>query len=272
MDNPAKKSNCRFCWWIAPIFCLFQACAGGGPVTSVEPANTDTLQYRLLEVVRTSPGCATADSSDCTRAAAQYLEFTGGGAEPVLKQLNQTLVDSLCQGYTSIEKMLEQFVEDYENAKSEETTGMPWEGAWFQYVVSQYAHVVCVGDNQYSFTGGAHGNYATTFRNYDRRSGQIIKAGDLLTGGLSPELTAMAEPLSRNTYQIPDSSTYDAAGYWLENEQFYLTENFAVTAEGLLFLYNPYEIAPYAMGPQELLLPYTLMAHLIKPEGPLTVK
>ena len=38
-----------------------------------------------------------------------------------------------------------------------------------------------------------------------------------------------------------------------------MNDNFAVIAEGVLFYFNPYEIASYAAGPTELLIPFSEM-------------
>jgi hypothetical protein len=40
-----------------------------------------------------------------------------------------------------------------------------------------------------------------------------------------------------------------------------------VQDSGLLFYYNPYEIAPYAVGPTELLLTYEALEPIMDKEG-----
>jgi len=60
---------------------------------------------------------------------------------------------------------------------------------------------------------------------------------------------------------------YSEAGFYFENDVFKLTANFAITKEGLKFLYNPYEIAPYALGQQEIIIPYAALGELIKPNS-----
>ena len=49
-----------------------------------------------------------------------------------------------------------------------------------------------------------------------------------------------------------------------------MTDNFALTKDGLKFVYNPYEIAPYAMGQQEIVIPYSELKSLLKPNALLT--
>ena len=56
-------------------------------------------------------------------------------------------------------------------------------------------------------------------------------------------------------------------GYWLEN--LVPTENFYVNAMGLTWLYNPYEIAPYAMGTIQITLSYNQIMPYILPNSPI---
>jgi hypothetical protein len=49
-------------------------------------------------------------------------------------------------------------------------------------------------------------------------------------------------------------------------------ENYQVwnlTADGLLITFNEYQVAPYAAGPQTVIVPYTELKGLIDPQGPL---
>ena len=62
-------------------------------------------------------------------------------------------------------------------------------------------------------------------------------------------------------------TNYSEAGFYFENDVFTMTPNFAITKSGLKFLYNPYEVAPYALGQQEIIIPYRDLEALIKPNG-----
>jgi len=60
---------------------------------------------------------------------------------------------------------------------------------------------------------------------------------------------------------------YSEAGFYFDNDVFTLTDNFAITKKGLKFVYNPYEVAPYALGQQEIMIPYALIKELIRKDG-----
>lgn len=44
--------------------------------------------------------------------------------------------------------------------------------------------------------------------------------------------------------------------------------NFLIRPEGLYFLFNPYQVAPYVAGAQEVVIPYPLVADILQPGGP----
>ena len=44
-------------------------------------------------------------------------------------------------------------------------------------------------------------------------------------------------------------------------------DNFRLDAKGMTYAYNPYEIAPYAMGVIEFFVPYEEVRHLLRPQS-----
>ena len=92
------------------------------------------------------------------------------------------------------------------------------------------------------YTGGAHGMYGFGYDVYDMKTGQIITESDLFAEGYEEgvsELLAIA--LDDYLTEIEES----------DDMIFSLPEpngNFGVSEEGVTWTYNPYEIAPYAMG------------------------
>ncbi|MCB0300152.1 MAG: DUF3298 domain-containing protein, partial [Calditrichaeota bacterium] len=51
--------------------------------------------------------------------------------------------------------------------------------------------------------------------------------------------------------------------FFFENNRFELNDNFRIGDNGLEFLFNPYEIAPYAFGAMTLELPYSEIGDLL---------
>ena len=43
----------------------------------------------------------------------------------------------------------------------------------------------------------------------------------------------------------------------------------AITKKGLWITFDPYQVAAYAAGPQYVLVPYSALKDIIKPDGPI---
>ena len=43
----------------------------------------------------------------------------------------------------------------------------------------------------------------------------------------------------------------------------------AITKKGLWITFDPYQVAAYAAGPQHVLVPYSAMKDIIRPDGPI---
>ncbi len=113
------------------------------------------------------------------------------------------------------------------------------------------AGLLTLATTHYAYTGGAHGNYYTTLQTFVTDSVRLLTYEDVFLPDqeavLSQLLTEKAEHLgiSYDTETVPT------------------TKNFAFTQAGLLFNYPPYEIASYAAGEIEIILPYAEVSHLM---------
>lgn len=108
--------------------------------------------------------------------------------------------------------------------------------------------------SQYTFTGGAHGYGSTVFANFDTESGEKLSADHLFLD--TARLLAIAEQAFRDKYGIPSDSSINATGFWFENERFHLPESIGFSEKGAILHYNPYDIASYAEGAIEIVVPW----------------
>ena len=67
----------------------------------------------------------------------------------------------------------------------------------------------------------------------------------------------------RRLKELTSEADLGQAGFWFENNKFYLNDNFLITDSSLVFYYNDYEITAYAFGPTELIIPYSKIATLV---------
>lgn len=141
-----------------------------------------------------------------------------------------------------------QFVKDFPDYHQ------PWEITLNGTVTYQSASLICIEMNYYAFTGGAHGNAGLRAVLCDAKTGKMI-LNDALFNNIKA-FKAYAEKQFRLKYKIPENQSINATGLQFEEEKFQLPLNIFYTDKGLLLYYNQYEIASYADGPKELVLPY----------------
>ncbi len=133
----------------------------------------------------------------------------------------------------------------------------------FAQTSSTYTLIV----NSSGYTGGAHGFISTAFLNYTPGGKKALTLSDLFIRDSNQTLRRMAERYYRHSVGLSSHAPLTREG-WFEN-RFTLAQEFAITPRGLLFVYNQYEIKPYAAGQTSLMLPYALVRPLIDPQGPL---
>lgn len=124
------------------------------------------------------------------------------------------------------------------------------------------------------YSGAAHPNQHTRVVNYDLKRQRTLALADLF----KPEalyLRALSDycvaDLKKQFRQdgFDDPQTFDAgieegAAPNADNYQSWL-----VTRGGLEITFDPYQVAPYAAGPQRVLVPYSALKDFIDPQGPL---
>ena len=118
------------------------------------------------------------------------------------------------------------------------------------------------------FEGAVHGNYSDIAFNYDLKLGRSLNLADLfkpnsnylkVISGYS--IKALKKVLGPN----PDTEWIErGAGASEENYR-----NWNITSKGLEVGFDPYEVASYAEGPHEVIIPYRILEAVIDPAGPL---
>jgi hypothetical protein len=115
------------------------------------------------------------------------------------------------------------------------------------------------------FTGGAHGVRTQLYRNFRPDTGAAITLEELIVEGGIEQLTAVGEEIFRTAHELAPDIALDDAGFWFDDGVFALNDNFLVSTDALFFYYNEYEVAAYAVGPTELLIPYERIGSLLRP-------
>ena len=104
--------------------------------------------------------------------------------------------------------------------------------------------------SKYVFAGGAHGMTAETAFNFDMKTGEPVVETDFFKEGYNRKLTGL---LSAHLPEALESPADTSMMFIREIEP---NGNFCVSKEGVTYIYNQYEIAPYAMGIIRITIPW----------------
>lgn len=119
--------------------------------------------------------------------------------------------------------------------------------------------------------GAAHGNHLTQVLNYDVKKGKKLSLSDLFLDK-SKYLTAISnycikelkERAKKEDSLIMEDQIQSGAGPQADNYRAW-----AITKKGLWITFDPYQVAAYAAGPQYVLVPYSALKDIIRPDGPI---
>lgn len=229
---------------------------------------TDTLIYTYYGIHERATDCGSKPDSACTVVKVRYPVFVGE------KELNDTIQSKLLKLFpfnnkpdTTLQVMAQNFLKAYTNFKKDDPTSVMYFVLDSHVkVVNQDSALVAMEYGGYTFQGGAHGASFTGFINWDAETNKTVKLDDIFKEGYKPQLSAIAEKIFRRNEKLKDTSSL-ARDYFFKDNKFALNDNYSVTPLGLRFIYNQYEIKPYAAGQTELLIPYDQIKQLMRPKS-----
>lgn len=171
----------------------------------------------------------------------------------LLKEFSSIFSTDSLANFNSFDAICNDFIAQYKEFLNEDSNSFPWEATATAYVDYQTPKIVNIYLDFYSFTGGAHGYSAMRSFFIDAKTGKQIKTEDLFTD--IKNFTKFAEEKFRKQQNIPKKANINETGYWFTDEKFHLPKNIFLSKKGIRLIYNQYEIASYAEGPIELLIP-----------------
>ncbi|MFD2871861.1 DUF3298 domain-containing protein [Mucilaginibacter ximonensis] len=256
------------------LFATLSSCNWGEKNTTKPDINTDTLAYIYKTVKQRAADCGNKPDTGCTVAQVKYPLFKN---QPVLNDtVNKRIIGLF--GYnnpdrkpdTNLAKYIMSFVKQYESDKAKQfTRNMFYTLDLTVKIVRQDSSLTTIELSGYNYEGGAHGGSITTFINWNTKANKDIKLGDIFTDGYKQQLTTIADTIFRKQEKLTPTQSL-ANDYFFKDNKFALNENFLITPLGIKFLYNQYEIKPYAAGQTDLFIPYAKIKSLLKPNTVIT--
>ena len=107
----------------------------------------------------------------------------------------------------------------------------------------------------FGYSGGAHGMDAKSAVTFDLKSGKVISENDLFVYGYEKRLTEILRERLLNCGIDRDM---------LFEPDIFPSENFYLTSEGITYIYQRYEIGPYAIGIVEVAVPWTEIQNILR--------
>lgn len=243
-------------FYLLPLAALVCACEG---LNSDNSAVTEALEWGEASMCIEQP-IAPGDS-DCYQIDLK-LDTLAGESE-LAQQLASVLRDSVlnASGQQTILESMTAFASNMEAEWKKELAelydpeseyknmfqysysidGSPVEKEQEDSILSYMVQTDC-------YLGGAHGSYVEMFYNFDKKSGKFFNIRDIVPAEKEKEmLTAMEEQLCEDWNVENKEELQEQTGITMLGD-LYLTNNFLLKNDSITFVFNQYEIAPYAAG------------------------
>ncbi len=163
---------------------------------------------------------------------------------------------------TSLESVLEDFDAEFITFKKQfpEASHPAWELHIETEKVYQSEEIITLSINTYEFKGGAHGNDKIKFLNLNANTGEVYKLSDIVDN--SDSFKALAKDHFLKSIDA-DKENNQIEDYFF-GKPFQLPENIGFSEDGLVFLYNVYEVASYDQGYTEFIIPFDAVDPYLK--------
>lgn len=179
------------------------------------------------------------------------------GNSDFAKQINNTIESELiksipnAEDYNNLDDALKAFDEQYKTFKTDfEEDMLPWELAMETEITYQSNKVITIAVSSYSDTGGAHGNDAIRLLNFNTTTGKLYTLSDMISDENA------FKNLAENHFEKNLEFENRTISEFFFGEAFQLPENIGFSDEGLILLYNVYEIASYSEGYTEFVISF----------------
>lgn len=121
------------------------------------------------------------------------------------------------------------------------------------YVMFDSDRIFSYAVERFVYMGGAHGITTRMFCNFDKETGRMLHEEDLFAGDQTAELTNLLIQNLIRQESVQSVDDLEAASYYVASIK--PNNNFYISDEGINYVFNPYEIAPYYMGETTVLIP-----------------
>ncbi len=205
-------------------------------------------------------------------AETQKLQVEIPGNDAAAQKINDWSEADAAAFWENAEKTSEYAENDLESMRT--VSGMEDLGTYSYYYSSFQSYNVMRADSQVislrsynnDYTGGIHGDYAYHGNTFDTMTGEELKIQDIVADMPSFRQQATKDIDKYLQENYGDGSFED---YQDTVEQIWESEdgfNWYLNESGIMVIFNPYVVGPYAMGAVTVPLPYSAYASFLNPD------
>jgi len=141
-----------------------------------------------------------------------------------------------------------------------------WEKMISMSVIYNSNYMLCLEYLVYGYTGGSHGMTNISYDIIHLDDGRLLTFADVFDVCIEGELSDLLTSQIRKDYKIPDEVPLKEAGFFVDKVD--PNHNIYVNGNGVGFLYNSYEIAPYSQGATHIFLQWNQLQGIVKKGTP----
>jgi hypothetical protein len=232
------------------------------PTALPSPAPTATaLPFYAQVSLSTSTASESGKGPDYTlQTAIPVLQSSMPGSEARVKKFNDEVMALIQPG-------LDQFRNELANQPATPIAGGSFYDVRYKLISPPGNNIISMQIQVEGMSdGAAHPYHVTISFNYDLEKEQQISLGQLFLPGVDP-LPTIAD------YCKTELGKRDIGFEGFASGADPTAENYAVwnlSAEGLVIIFNEYQVGPYAAGPQTVVIPLDALSKIIDPSGALS--
>lgn len=230
------------------------------------PTNDTTIPFANVEIEYTYP--KSFKSKEDLARLQQIFNGTFFNNESYDSLLPKEALDKFLEEYTEEYRELgNQYYEDMGNLEGDN------QPSWYWYQLGKSNEIMYEDKNILSYsvhhsdyTGGAHGSLNVLYYTVDLNELTTISEETIFKPNYYKILTSKIIERLMKKFDVDTPEKLVNEGIFDINE-IAPNNNFWINNEGIHYIYNQYEIAPYSMGPIEVTIPYEDIKSIIIPES-----
>lgn len=117
------------------------------------------------------------------------------------------------------------------------------------------------------YEGGIHPSNEITLFTIDRHTGKTLNERDLFVNGYQESLSKLLVTALQEKYRKENPEDLEPEGFF-NTEEISSNGNFMLDDKGILYCFNEYEIATYALGAIFIRIDYATLSPILSPDSP----